>query len=209
LQTALKDHLYKTRKLTLWKCAEFKESSKQGESEGDFRARIAHTAKEQRDQEVERLRGKYAPKLKTAQERLRKAMQKSEKEKLQTSNQTTQAVFSVGASVLGAVFGRKLTSATNVRRISSGVGAISKIGTQHQDEALAEESVEAAQNQLNELNRQFTEESTALLDSAAADQLKLDAITIAPKKSDVMINKFTLCWTPWIVSPNGKAQQGW
>ena len=161
LQSALKDHVYKTQKLTLWKCAEFKETSKSGESEGDFRARIAHAAKEQRDQDVEKLRAKYGPRLQTAQERLRKAMQKAEKEKLQSQNQTTQAVFSIGASVLGAVFGRKLTSAANVGHISTGVRALNKIGSERQDEAMAEESVEVAQNQLSDLNRQFTDESTS------------------------------------------------
>ena len=42
LQSALKEHLYRTQKLKLWKCAELKEVSQTGESEGDFRSRITH-----------------------------------------------------------------------------------------------------------------------------------------------------------------------
>lgn len=208
LQNALKDHIYKTRKLTVWKCAELKETSKPDELEGDFRARIAHVIKEQRDRDVERLREKYAPKLRTVQEQLRKAMQKVEKEKLQSSSQTTQAIFTVGTSILGAVFGRK-TSSANMGRIATGVRAATRIGTERQDVAQAEESVEAIQARYEQLNKQFADEATAMLEGAAADNLKLEQVTIAPKKSDVTISKLVLSWTPWIVTAAGKAQQGW
>ena len=209
LQAALKDHVYKTQKLTLWKCAELKETSKPGESEGDFRVRICHGAKEDRDLAVEKLRAKYAPKLTTIQEQLRKAMQKVEKERLQAQNQTYQAMATVGTSILGAVFGRKLTSVSNMSHIASGVRAAAKMGTEKQDVAMAEETVEAIQARYEALNKQFEAEATSLLDGAVADNLKLDEVNIAPKKTDVTINKFLLCWTPWIVDGKGNAEQGW
>jgi len=209
LQSALKDHVYKTQKLTLWKCSEFKATSKPGETEGDFRARIAHGVKEQRDQDVEKLRSKYAPKLATIQEQMRKAMQKVEKEKLQSANQTRQALFSIGTTIFGAIVGRKLASASNMGHVATGARAIGKMGAEQQDVAMAEESVEAIQSRYDALNKQFADEATALLDGAVAEKLKLDEITIAPKKTDVTINKFVLCWTPWIVDEAGVAEQAW
>ena len=209
LQNAMKDHVYKTQKLSVWKCAELKETSKPGETEGDFRVRIAHGVKEQRDRAVEKLRLNYGPKLRTVQEQLRKAMQRVEKEKLQSKNQSTQVLVSVGTSILGAVFGRKLTSASNIGHIASGVRSAGRMGTAQQDVTLAEESVEAIQSRYDDLNKQFADEATAMLDGATAEKLKLDEVTIAPKKSDVTINKFVLCWTPWIVDANGKAEQAW
>ena len=209
LQAALKDHVYKTRKLTLWKCADPKESSKPGETEGDFRARIAHIAKEQRDLAVEKLRAKFGPKLTVIQEQLRKAMQRAEKERLQSKNQTYQMMATVGTTILGAVLGRKLASASNMSKINSGIRAANKMGSDHQDVALAEENIDAIQARYDALNKQFEAEATALLESAAAENLELDETTIAPKKSDVAINKFVLCWTPWIVDAKGNAQQAW
>jgi len=209
LQTALKDHVYKTQKFKAWRCAEFKEMSKPNETEGDFRVRMAHAMKELRDQEVDRLRQKYASRLATIQEQLRKAMQRVEKEKLQSRNQTTQAMVSVGTSILGAVFGRKLTSASNMNHVASGVRAATRIGSEQQDVALAEESVEATQARLDALNKQFSDEATALLESADPEKLKVEEVSIAPKKADVTINKFVLCWTPWIVDAEGKGVQGW
>ena len=209
LQAALKDHVYKTQKLTLWKCAELKQTSNPGETEGDFRVRIAHGVKEQRDQAVEKLRAKYSPKLATIQEQLRKAMQKVEKEKLDARNQTTAVLVTVGTSILGAVFGRKAVSATNMGKIATGVRAAGRMEAGKQDVALAEESVDAIQARYDALNKQFSDEATALLDGAVPENLKLDEISIVPKKTDVTINKFVLCWTPWIVDAKGNAQQAW
>ena len=209
LQTALKDHLYRTQKLTLWKCAELKESSKPGESEGDFRARVSHIAKELRDGAVEKLRAKYAPKMATIHEQLRKAQQQVEKQKTQSQNQSMQAMATIGSTILGAVFGRKLTSATNIGRVATGVRAATKLGSERQDVAMAEDNVDAIQSRCDALNQQFEQESTDLLASAAPENLRLEEISVSPKKTDVQINKLVLCWTPWIVGSQGKAQQGW
>lgn len=209
LQKALQDHLYKTRKLSIWKCPDLKVASKSGETEGDFRARVAHAVKELRDQDVEKLRAKYAPKLSTLHEQYRKALQRVEKEKLESKNQSMQVMMTVGTSILGAVFGRKMMSATNMGHISSGVRAANKLGSQQQDVAMAEESVEAIQSRIEDLNQQFTTDANSLLEAATPENLKLEETTIAPKKSDVTVNSFQLCWTPWIVDENGKAEQGW
>ena len=165
--------------------------------------------KEQRDLAVEKLRAKYSPKLVTIQEQLRKAIQKVEKEKLQAKNQTTQVFISVGTSILGAVFGRKLASASNMGKIATGVRAAGRMESGNQDVALAEESVDAIQARYDALNQQFSAEATALLDGAVAENLKLDETTVAPKKSDVTINSFLLCWTPWVVDSKGTAEQAW
>ncbi len=51
-------------------------SSAPGESDGDFRARLALLARERRDAAVEALRRKYAPKLQTLDDRERRAAER-------------------------------------------------------------------------------------------------------------------------------------
>ena len=205
LQSALKDYVYKNQKLSVWKFPELKETSKPGETEGDFRARIAHRMKEERDLEVEKLRAKYGSKLATIQEQLRKAIQKVEKERMQSKNQQMQAGVTVVTSILGAVFGRKLSAGS----IASGTRAAGRLGAEKQDVALAEESVDAVQARYDKLNQQFEEEATKLLEGAVAENLKLEESTISPKKTDITINTFALCWTPWVVNEKGEAEQAW
>lgn len=209
LQSGLKDYVYKTQKFSLWKFPELKEVSKTGESEGDFRVRMSHRLKEERDLAVEKLRAKYSSRLATIQEQLRKALQKVEKEKLQSKNQTMQAGLTVVTSILGAVLGRKPLSASTMGRIATGAKAAGRLGAEKQDVALAEESVDAIQARYEKLNQQFEAEATALLESAVAENLKLEQTSIAPKKSDVTIDHFSLCWTPWIVDETGTAEQAW
>ena len=209
LQAALKDHLYRTQKLRLWKCPELKEVSNPGESEGDFRTRITHGVKENRDLQVEKLRAKYAPKLATLQEQLRKAYQRVEKEKTQASQATTSAAISLGTSILGAVFGRKLASATNISKAASTMRTAGKMSGAKQDVAMAEETVGAIQQRLDDLSAQFEAEANSLIDGAAPDSLVLEEIAVAPKKTDITIVKLALCWTPWIVDAKGNAEAAW
>lgn len=209
LQSSLRDHLYRTQKLQLWKSAELKQVSNPGESEGDFRARITHGLREGRDLQVEKLLAKYAPKLAGLQEQLRKAYQRVEKQKSQASQQTFSAVIDFGTSVLGAVFGRKLGSVTNISKAASTVRSINRVAGERQDVSQAEETVEAIQQRIDELNAQFQSEANAMIDGATPENIKLDEISISPKKTDITIVQLSLCWSPWIVDAKGNAEQGW
>jgi hypothetical protein len=209
LQSALKEHLYRTQKLQLWKSPELKQASRPGESEGDFRARITHEVREGRDLQVEKLRAKFAPKLAGLQEQLRKAQQRVEKQKSQASQQTFSAAVNFGTSILGAVFGRKLASATNISKAATTIRSATKVASERQDVAQAEESVEAVQKRIDELNAQFLAESAALIEQASPENLRLEEVTVSPRKTDVSVVQLSLCWTPWTVDAQGSAQQAW
>ncbi|MDB5345024.1 MAG: hypothetical protein JWP89_3401 [Schlesneria sp.] len=209
LQSALRDHLFRTQKLQLWKCVELKEVSKAGESEGDFRARITHSVREGRDLQVEKLRAKYAPKLAGLQEQLRKAYQRVDKQKSQASQQTFSAAVNIGTSILGAVFGRKLASATNISKAATTIRSASRVAGERQDVAQAEETADAVQQRIDDLNGQFQNEANALIDGASADSVKLDEIVVTPKKTDITVVQLMLAWTPWSTDTSGTAQQAW
>src|SRR5262249_18810866 len=133
LSTALKDYLYRNRKLRLWKCDALDATSKPGESEAEFRVRLSQAAREERDAQLEKLRQKYAPKLGSLQERIRKAQVKVEKEKSQATERTLSAALSIGTSILGALFSRKLRSSANVTRAASSMRQASKIARERAD----------------------------------------------------------------------------
>src|SRR6185436_4465426 len=59
------------------------ELSRAGESERDFRLRLAQAGREARDAQVEALRAKYGPRIATLDERLRRAQQAVERESQQ------------------------------------------------------------------------------------------------------------------------------
>lgn len=206
LTVALKNHIYRTQRLEVWKCPELKEYSRPGETEGDFRARLTHGVHEERDAAKAKLQAKYAPKLATLTERLRKAQQRLEKEKTQSANQAMQTVVTVGSSILGALFGRKLASAANVGRASTTIRSASKTMSERQDVAQAAESVQAVQAMIDKLNQDFDADVATLQEKYVAEDVKLERVSIAPKKTDITVVKLALAWTPWIVNTNGSAE---
>jgi hypothetical protein len=196
LVTALKDHLYRNRKLRLWKCAALKQTSKADESEADFRVRLSQAGREQRDAQVEKLRQKYAPKIAALEERVRKAQIKVEKEKSQANQQSMTAVLSIGGSILGALFGRKLASTANVTRAASSMRQASKIARERQDISDASEGVEVLQQRLTDLEAEVKAETENIQAGLLAEGLALQEVLIQPKKSEISVSQVALVWVP-------------
>ncbi|MES2791032.1 MAG: ATP-binding protein [Planctomycetota bacterium] len=206
LGTALKDHIYRTQRLKVYRSAELKATSNPDEAEGDFRIRITQGIKEQRDQQVEKLRAKYTPKLATLQEQLRRAQQRVEKEQSQANASTMTAAVQVGASVLGALFGRKLASATNVSKAVTSVRAATRVMNDRKDIGMAEDTVEAVQQRWKDLDAQFQAEAAKIVEGANPESLKLDEVSLTPKKTDIKITQMSLAWVPWIVDGLGNGE---
>jgi hypothetical protein len=199
-QKSLGDWAYRTQVMTLWHCAALGSTSAPGQSEGDFRVRLTQEARERRDLEVEKLRQDYAPKLQRIDERIRTARQRMEREQSQVSQQTLSAAISVGATVLGAMFGRKLGSVGNVGRATTAVRGASRIGREKEDVARATESLEVLQQQQEALNREFEARSAAIQKAFDPGALQLESIEVRPRKTDIAA-AVALVWQPWTAGP--------
>lgn len=204
-----KDFLYRTQRLSVWKSPQLKLYSNAGESEGDFRARLAVVAREQRDVAVEKLKQKYAKKLAAQQERIRKAEAKIGREKSQANQQFLQTAISFGSTLLGALAGRKLASRTNVSKASTSLRGLGRAGKEREDVAAAKESLAAEQEKLEQLNARFEEEAAAVAAKLDAETLELSRLEFAPRKTDVDVEFVGLVWTPWIVDSAGIAEPAW
>jgi hypothetical protein len=199
-QKALVDHLYQTRALEISTCPALKAMAQPGESAADFQARLAQLQREQRDAAADKLRAKYAPKLAALQERLRRAQERVEREKAQAQQQQAQAAISVGATLLGAFLGRKVASAGNIGRATTAVRGASRAAKEKGDIALAQESVEAVQQRLADLEAEFQAEAAALAGAAApaataASAPPIETLVVRPRKTDTTVTSFGLVWT--------------
>lgn len=201
--------LFRTQKVQLFKSPSTKEVSKPGESERDFRVRLQQSGREQRDKGAEALRQKYAPKITTLQDRIRRAEQAKEKQQAESRSSQVQAAISVGASILGAFLGRKTISATNIGRATTAIRGAGRAIKESQDVGQAEENVAALQQQLADLEAQFKSESEAL--ASATDPLneKLESIAIRPTKANIAVKLVTLAWMPHWRDGKGVLTQSW
>ncbi len=190
--------------MQIFKCGALKETSNGTESEGDFRVRLGQAAREEREVQKEKLRQKYTPKLATITEQIRKAQARVEKEKAQANQQVLSTVMSIGSTVLGAVFGRKITSATNISKATTGLKGASKVFSDRQDVAQANETVEAYQQKYADLDAEFNAELAKLEAALDPATLQLEQVAVQPKKSDITVQQVVFAWVPWSLSSDGK-----
>ncbi len=200
---SLAAHLYESARAEVWVCDALKTASGPDESEGDFRTRLALAGRERRDAAVEQLRRKYAPKLLALQERERKALERVEREKSQLSQQKLQTAFTIGASVFGALLGRRTLSATNVNRAASAARAAGRIGRESGDVGRADDNLEAVQGQRAELQRDFDAETAALGGAFDSSTVALRKVQVSPRKSDIAVAEVALVWAPWRKGTDG------
>ncbi len=192
----LADHLYRTCQLELFKSPTFKEVSRPGESEREFRVRLAEAAREERDAQVEKLRKRFASKARTLEERVRRARQKVEKEKEQAKQQKLKTALSMGMTLLSAFTGRKRLSATTLSRAQSAMRGVGRSAGEAQDIEQAEDTVEALTLQLEELNHELEEEIQKVEDRFDPEAEELESRPVRPRKTDVEVRLLALGWRP-------------
>ncbi|MCC6630873.1 MAG: ATP-binding protein [Gammaproteobacteria bacterium] len=199
----LATHLYQNQKLQLHSCDALKLLSKPGESEGDFRGRIQLAAREQRDAEALKLREKFGPKAAQLNGQLQRARDKAERERGQVSQQKFQTAISVGATLLGALLGRKAVSTGNIGRATTAARSASRIGRESQEAERAEESVGQIEQRLADLNRECEAAVAALDTTLDAQTVALRSVNLAPRKTDIAVGKVMLLWMPWRTGVDG------
>ncbi len=203
------DELFRMQKLELLQSPSAGEISQPGESERDFRVRLSQHGREQRDSWLEKLREKYAAKTSSLQDRIRRAQERLEREQAQASQQKMQTAINVGATILGAVFGRKLVSRSNVSRASSAMRGASRTMKESQDAAAAEENVGALQQQLADLEAKLKTEIEAYAASTDPLHETLETITVRPKKTNISVRFLSLAWAPHWQKADGSIAPAW
>jgi hypothetical protein len=199
----LASELYRSAKLELLQSPWSGEVSKLGESEKEFRLRLQQAAREDRDAKAEQLRRKYAPRMTTLQDRVRRAEQQLAVQEEQAKGAKLRTAISFGSAILSAFLGRKAISSGNVGRVGTVARGMTRQSKESSDVDRAEENVEALRAQLKELEMQFQSDLDAM--SSKIDPLteELETITLRPKKSNVTVPAVVLCWVPHARSEKG------
>jgi hypothetical protein len=200
------DFLSKQHQLTLWKSNLLKQSSQPGEPERDFRIRLQQLAREQRDFEVARLRQRFATRIGTLQRQLMRAEQRVEREQEQYGQQKVQTAISVGATLLGAVFGRKTISIANLGRATTAARGATRISREKEDIERAQQQKEATRAQLDAIEKQLSEDADRLAQTYDPLAETLQEVIVRPAKADILLQDFGLLWIPYWHSKAGNPE---
>ena len=196
LATALKGHLARTAKLVVYSAPALDAVSQPGESEADFRLRLAQRAKEWRDREMDAVRSRYAPKIAALADKIERARQKVEREKAEAKNQSLQTYVSIGSAVLGALLGRKMASSTTIGKAATSMRSASRAARQQADVAHAEESLTTLEERRQVLEDEVAEAIERIRVDSDLHRIELEAIEIPARKTDMAVEDVVLAWLP-------------
>ncbi|HEY5768689.1 MAG TPA: DUF87 domain-containing protein [Terrimicrobium sp.] len=181
-----------SQRLQIFRCAGLKANSKSGETEGEFKARIALAGRENRDAAVEALRKKYAPKVASLQTRLTRAEAAVQRQKEQASQARMQTVISFGSTLLGAFLGRKAFSSSTISKATTAARGVGRSIQEGSEAASAEQSAETIRQQIAEIETEIEAESAAL----SASEPDIETIDVKPLRGGVSVRLMSLAWIP-------------
>ncbi len=188
-----------TQTLELLRNAELKLYSRPGETEEQFAARADEAAKAKADAETAKIRDRLEAKrdrLERALETARRRVEEAGTE--QSSRRSTELLSGLG-SVVGVLLGGKADTRTIARAGRALGGAASRRGmTTRAAERKrgAEERVELAETDLEELEQEILDEVAEIDDAWAAKAEAIETIPIRLESTDVRVVETALVWVP-------------
>ena len=193
IQKDFTDYIYRNSKLSLYKNEDLKIISKQNESLTDFKIRIQDRLNEKIDEQIESLQLKFSKTNDSIDDKLNKLFDKLEKEQLQANTTTTDAIISIGTSLLGAFFGKSTTASTLGKVASSAKGA-TKILKEKSDVKYVESEIQQLQIEKEELQKTLENEISKINEENKISNFQIEEIFIKPKRTDIFNVKLELLW---------------
>jgi hypothetical protein len=170
-------------------------TSRPDESERDFRIRVQDAQREARDRDLDALRKKYAPKQAQLAEQERRARAAVARETEQASQAKLQTAVSMGATLLGALLGRKAASVGNLGRATTAARGVGRSMKESEDIKRASETVESAEARARALDEQLEAEAAQLKAKYDAP-IQLETLAVAPKRGQIAVQFVALAWVP-------------
>ena len=165
------------------------------ESERDFRIRLQLEARAARDAAIDAVRTKYAPREAALAERLKRAESAVDREQQQASDQKVQTAVSLGATVLGALFGRKTISAGTLGRATTTARGVGRTMKEASDVKRATEGVDTVRRAIEKLNDQIAADVAAVT-ARFEQEAPLTTVVVSPKRGQVEVQFVALLWKP-------------
>lgn len=194
-EKSLATFLYQNQTLTFFLYKEHNLLSKKGESEPEFRNRIALATKAKQDEEIAKLKSKYAEKELQLSDRVKRAQDKMAEKKQKAFWQIMETALSFLTTILAALVGKKITKGT-ITQTGTSIRRAGRFGKDSQSASQAEEDVQSCQQQLDDLHDQLNQEIAQLKAATDPGTIQLEELVLRPRKSDISIEKVALAWVP-------------
>ena len=184
-QRELKEHIYSSHKLELYRCKKLRLESKVDESYEDFVVRVKDLLQDKFEEALEKLKDRYKSKFDRLEAQIQKAAMQVQKEEADQ----TSSLISAGLSIIGALFGR-----STINKIGTAVNKGSRVLKERGDISRAKAKLQELQERLEELKNELEEKIDELEEKYSIDNYEIDTIFIKPKKSAIDIEEISILW---------------
>lgn len=198
----VRDYCYRKMPQTIYESPELDLYSKLGQSELEARIDWRQAVRELRDEKKEKLRTKYASKLKSLDSKIRTARQRLEREKAQYDQAKWSSLLNIGQTVLGAIMGNRVSSRGATAGRSVGRAVQQRTDVSHAGETLEQLSLERTN-----LEMELEQEIQDLQSEVSIERLVLEPVSVPCRKGDLQIDYLGIVWVPWEVDQDGIARR--
>lgn len=194
LQKEFSDFIYREAKLPLFKNDALKLVSKQDESLSDFKIRVQDRLNENIDEAVSNLQDKYRKNEASLDAKLNQLYVKLEKEKAQASAVTTDTLISIGTSIIGAFFGKSITSRTNLGKIATGAKGATRVLRERNDIKYVEDEIVQLEADVGSLKSMLEKEIESINASNQLSSFEIEEFYLTPRRTDIFQVSLSLVW---------------
>lgn len=192
----LTDWLYANKRLTITTHASLGIHQQPGESDRAFRIRLQDAARQQRDAEVDKLKGKYRTQMDRLQDKLGRTEKDLAQDQAELSTRKTQEMVNIGESVLGFFLGRRSSRTLSSVVSKRGMTAKAKGEIERTQEEIAElqSEIQGLEKEMEIAADEITRKWAEILDDLTSEEVK-------PRRTDVDVEFVAVGWMPsWLVT---------
>ncbi len=164
------------------------------ESDAEFGLRLEQAAREERDAAVQLMREKFAPKLRTAADKVGRAREAVARQKTQARSAQVQTAISVGTSVLGALFGKRASGLGHLSRAGTAARGATRAMKESAEVGTAEEKLTVAEAAAADLEAEL-ESKTAGLPSPSALAFSPEILRLKLLPATLRIDSTGILWS--------------
>ncbi|MFZ1290851.1 MAG: DUF87 domain-containing protein [Melioribacteraceae bacterium] len=195
-QKFFEDYLVNEYSIEVYHSPNLKQTSMPLEDIRDFKIRLTQITREQRDSEIAIIKERYERRIQTLDSRIRRAQEKIDREKSQSSQVKLQTAISIGSTILGALFGKKAVSTSTISKAGTAMKSAGKAMKESGDISRAQDELEILNQQMVELQDKLQDELNILQDKFDLSIEQLETVKIRPKKPNISVKLFNFIWLP-------------
>jgi hypothetical protein len=188
----LASHLYREHVLNLWSAPALKQVSRAGESEAEFKLRLATELLASKNTDIAKAKEDGAKDIAKLDQKIAQAESRISRQKSQFWSRILEAFLSVLNMVSQISGSRKWTSSRNVSSTKATARNAGRIAQDHEAMSNLSQQVEDLKQQKADREEQLSQELAAI--EAKYAQPAIEKYPVPPRKSDISVTSVKLAW---------------